>query len=856
MVKLTRGYFMNKTTKFTVKGMSCAACVNHVEKAALSVSGVEKAEVSLLTNSMIVWGSFDENDLIEAVHKAGYKVSPVKPANTTIKEADAETKKRLKTLILSIPFLLLLLYCSVGADVFHWPLPFGIYQNHLVWGLVQAVLATVILVLERRFFISGFKSLFRFAPNMDALVALGSSVSYIYSLALLIQCSIGQTPDAHCFYFDSSAMILVLISVGKLLEAYSKGKTTSALDSLKKLQPPTAHLITSKGEIIVPLENIQVGDKIALYTGQTVPCDCVILNGNISLNEALLTGESLPVEKKAGDEVSTATIIENGFAQGKVIRTGMDTALARIIAMVERSATGKAPAQRIADKVAGIFVPVVMGIALITFAVWMLIGAGFEEAVTHAVSVLVISCPCSLGLATPVAIMVGNGIGAKHGILFKNAETLENLGKCKTVAFDKTGTLTLGKPTIQDIIITDQAKKLGISTEDLMRLAYSIEAKSTHPLSQAVCDYAQKLGLKPVEVMSLKNVSGKGIMAEALSLLKRDSQKPVFCSTKIGKWDFALNNSQNSEEDLKFASDDPTLKMYRAIKKGQTLLYITQEEKGDYFLLGALSVSDTVKPDAHQAVESLKNLDVRSIMLSGDTSFSATGTASQCGMTSHDVFANLLPQDKQQRIRELKSLGPIAMVGDGINDAPSLTEANIGIAIGAGTDVAIDAADVVLLKNNTTDVPRAIYLSRKTLINIKENLFWAFFYNILGIPLAAGAFSGIGLTITPIFCALAMSLSSTFVVLNALRLNLIQLDKALITDIKQEDAKMTKTITVTGMMCEHCEAHVEKALLKIEGITKVKADHTTNSVQFDCDHPIDTNLLRVAVSEAGYEMKI
>ena len=743
--------------QYHVSGMHCAACSTRVEKAVSKVPGVTTCAVNLLTNSMGVEGTASPKDIMAAVKAAGYKASLDKKNASVSEEADelkdTETPALRKRFIASLIFLLILMYFSMGHMLWGWPLPSFLADNHMAMGLIQLLLAGIIMVINQRFFISGFQGLWHRAPNMDTLVALGSSASFIWSVAALFMMSdayVKQDMDRIMvlmdeFYFESAAMILTLITLGKMLEAHSKGRTTSALKSLMKLAPKTAVLLRDGREVTVPIEQVKKGDIFVVRPGESIPVDGIVTDGSGAVNEAALTGESVPVDKVKGDMVSAATINQSGFLTCEASRVGEDTTLSQIIKMVKDASATKAPIAKIADKVSGVFVPVVMTISLITLIVWLLIGQTFPYALARAISVLVISCPCALGLATPVAIMVGNGLGAKNGILFKTAVSLEEAGKVKIIALDKTGTITKGEPKVTDICPAD-----GVSEEELLQTAFSLEQKSEHPLAKAVCDYGTEHALKADDVSDFTALPGNGLTASL--------QGETLCG---GSVKFLESRTSISEAGKKQADE--------LAAAGKTPLAFL---KGSRFL-GFIAVADAIREDSPAAIKRLQNMGIHVVMLTGDNERSAKAIGAEAGVD--EVIAGVLPDGKEAVIRDLKKKGKVAMVGDGINDAPALTSADIGIAIGAGTDVAIDAADVVLMKSTLADVPAAIKLSRSALRNIHENLFWAFIYNIIGIPLAAGVFVSLGLTLNPMFGAAAMSLSSFCVVSNALRLNFCKL---------------------------------------------------------------------------------
>lgn len=753
--------------QYIVTGMSCAACVNRVEKAVSKLGGVESCSVSLLTNSMGVEGTASDSEIIKAVVDAGYGASVKEKAQKTEASAntaniageeealaDRETPVLVRRLIASVVFILPLLYLSMGHMLWEWPLPHFFDDNHVAMGLVQLILTAIIMVINQKFFISGFKSLIHRAPNMDALVALGSSAAFLWSTYVLFamtRAAVDGNADAvkgymMSFYFESSAVILTLITVGKMLEARSKGRTTNALKGLMKLAPKTATIVKDGQEVEVPIEQVKIGDVFTVRPGENIPVDGFVLEGSSAVNESALTGESIPVDKAEGDRVSAATTNESGFIKCKATRVGEDTTLSQIIQMVSDAAATKAPIAKIADKVSGIFVPAVIGIALLTFVVWMLLGVEVGVALTRAVAVLVISCPCALGLATPVAIMVGNGMGAKAGILFKTAVSLEETGKAKVVVLDKTGTITAGEPQVTDIIPAD-----GVSEKELMSLALALEDKSEHPLAKAILRKANEDNLKAEEVSDFKALPGNGLKA----LL---NGKEI-----IGGNMYFVRSQVTVPEDIVSKADAIS-------QEGKTPLFFASDGK----LMGIIAVADVIKDDSTQAISELKDMGLKVVMLTGDNKKTAEAIGKKAGVD--EVIAGVFPDGKEEEIKRLKEIGKTIMVGDGINDAPALTRADIGIAIGAGADVAVDAADVVLMRNSLIDVAAAIRLSRKTLINIHQNLFWAFSYNVIGIPLAAGVFISIlGWQLSPIFAAAAMSLSSFLVVTNALRLNLVNI---------------------------------------------------------------------------------
>ena len=827
--------------QYQVTGMSCAACSARVEKAVSKVPGVTACSVSLLTNSMGVEGTAGEQAVIAAVEAAGYGAS-VKGAPAAAVPAaddplaDHETPTLKRRLYSSLVFLVALMYLSMGHMMWGWPAPAFLAENHVAMGLAQLLLTAIIMVINQRFFISGFKSLWRRSPNMDTLVALGSTASFVYSVyALFAMTGAQASGDAsqvmgwmHEFYFESAAMILTLITVGKMLEARSKGRTTDALKGLMKLAPQTATLLVDGQERTVPIGDVKQGDLFVVRPGENIPVDGVVLEGHSAVNESALTGESIPVDKAEGDAVSAATVNQSGFLRCQATRVGEDTTLSQIIRMVSDAAATKAPIAKVADRVSGLFVPVVIAIALIATAVWLATGADFGYALARGISVLVISCPCALGLATPVAIMVGNGKGAKNGILFKTAVSLEEAGKVRVVALDKTGTITTGQPRVTDVLPAP-----GVTDEQLIAAAYALEQKSEHPLAHAVVERAQNLGLKAQEVSDFAALPGNGLTAmldgEALS---------------GGSLAFISGRTEVSG-DMRAQADHLS-------GEGKTPLLFSRGGR----LMGMIAVADAIKPESPQAVRELQNMGIRVVMLTGDNQRTAEAIGRQAGVDQ--VIAGVLPDGKESVIRSLQSQGKVAMVGDGINDAPALTRADIGIAIGAGTDVAIDAADVVLMNSHLTDVPAAIRLSRATLRNIHENLFWAFIYNIIGIPLAAGVFIPLlGWQLSPMFGAAAMSLSSFCVVSNALRLNLFDPHSAR-KDHKIKFAKepktMQKTLKIEGMMCTHCSGRVKKALEELPGVVSAEVSHESGTAVVTMSAPVDDATLKKAVEDQGYQV--
>ena len=820
---------------YTVTGMSCAACSARVEKAVSAVPGVTSCSVSLLTNSMGVEGSATPDAVISAVQAAGYGASLKGAAQSvpSIAEqedalADHETPVLKRRLIASLGFLIVLMYFSMGHMMWGWPLPSFFDGNHVAMGLIQMLLTIAVMVINQKFFINGFKSLFHGAPNMDTLVALGATASFGYSTYALFAMTGAQVRgDAaavmsymHEFYFESAAMILALITVGKMLEARSKGKTTDALKSLMKLAPQTATLLRNGQEVTVPIAQVKRGDVFVVRPGENIPVDGVILEGESAVNESALTGESIPVDKAVGDSVSAATTNQSGFLRCEATRVGEDTTLSQIIKMVSDAAATKAPIAKVADRVSGVFVPTVITIAVITTAVWLLCGKPIGFALARGISVLVISCPCALGLATPVAIMVGNGLGAKNGILFKTAVSLEETGKTEIVALDKTGTITKGEPRVTDVLPAD-----GLTESALLALAAALEQRSEHPLARAVMLRAEEDKLSVSEVSDFRALPGNGLTA-TLNDEELLGGSLSFISTKA---------------DVPQALRD---KAEALAEEGKTPLLFARGGK----LAGVIAVADVIKEDSPAAIAALRNMGIHVVMLTGDNEKTARAIGRQAGVD--EVIAGVLPEGKESVIRRLQRQGKVAMVGDGINDAPALTRADIGIAIGAGTDVAIDAADVVLMKSQLSDVPAAIRLSRATLRNIHENLFWAFFYNVIGIPLAAGVWIPIfGWTLNPMFGAAAMSLSSFCVVSNALRLNLFKLhdagkDKKIKKKHHKEETTMEKTMKIEGMMCGHCEAAVKKALEAVDGVASAEVSHTSGTAVVTLSKPVDSAVLK------------
>lgn len=837
--------------QYNVTGMSCAACSARVEKAVSGVDGVENCAVNLLTNSMGVEGTASDEAIISAVEKAGYGAS-LKTGDKKSKAMpddelkDTQTPKIRNRLIWSVIFLAPLMYISMGHMMWGWNLPAFIQDNHIAMGLAQLLLTVIIMVINQKFFINGFKGIIHKSPNMDTLVALGAFASFAYStVQLFLMTSAQLAGDSekvmslmHEFYFESSAMILTLITVGKMLESYSKGKTTNALKSLMNLAPKNATVIRNEKEVVIPVSDVMLNDIFAVKPGESVPVDAVIIEGETAVDESALTGESIPVDKAVGDKVSGATINQSGYIKCRATAVGEDTTLSQIIKMVSDASATKAPISKIADKVSGVFVPCVIVIALIAFCVWLAVGQSFGYALARGISVLVISCPCALGLATPVAVMVGNGKGAKSGILFKTAASLEEAGRIQIVALDKTGTITKGEPKVTDIIPIKAEKS------KLLSYAYSLEKKSEHPLAKAICDYAQDTGVDSFETDEFKALAGNGLAANA------GDKKIIGGSLKFISSQISVDDTIRE-------------KASSLSKEGKTPLFFACDDE----LLGIIAVADVIKEESPKAIKELQNMGIRVVMLTGDNEKTAKAIGKQVGVDN--VISDVLPDGKENVIKELMSFGKVAMVGDGINDAPALTRANVGIAIGAGTDVAIDAADVVLMNSKLTDVSSAIRLSRKTLTNIHENLFWAFIYNVIGIPLAAGVWIPIfGWTLNPMFGALAMSLSSFCVVTNALRLNLVNVHspkrdkKKKAVDIKlnitagnnKEEKTVTKTIKVEGMMCPHCEAAVKKALEAIDGVKEATASHEKCEAVAELEKDVDLSVLEKAITDAGYKV--
>ncbi len=837
--------------QYHVTGMSCAACSSRVEKAVSKVPGVESCSVSLLTNSMGVEGTASPEAVIAAVEAAGYGAScKGRGAGTSSGSGngasgdgteadlleDTETPVLKKRLIWSIIFLVVLMYFSMGHMMWGWPVPEAMADNHVAMGLLQLLLTAAVMVINQKFFISGFRSLWHRAPNMDTLVALGSTAAFGYSTYSLFAMTGAQVRGdmdgvmqyMHEFYFETAAMILALITVGKMLEARSKGKTTDALKNLMKLAPKTAVVLRDGTEIEVPVEQVVKGDVFVVRPGENIPVDGIVLEGISAVNEAALTGESIPADKNPGDQVSAATVNQSGFLKCEASRVGEDTTLSQIIRMVSDAAATKAPIAKIADKVSGVFVPAVIGIAAVTIVIWLLCGQSIGYALARGISVLVISCPCALGLATPVAIMVGNGMGAKNGILFKTAVSLEEAGKVNTVVLDKTGTITRGEPKVTDLIMAE-----GVSEAELLETAYALEARSEHPLAGAVVAMAEEKKLKVCDVQDFMILPGNGL-------------------TAVDNGDQLIGGSLTFLSDRIGVPDDVKTVAHRLAEEGKTPLLFARSKK----ILGVIAVADVIKEDSPEAIRQLQNMGIEVVMLTGDNERTAAAVGKQAGVDQ--VIAGVLPDGKEAEIRRLRRKGKVAMVGDGINDAPALTRADIGIAIGAGTDVAIDAADVVLMNSKLSDVPAAIRLSRATLKNIHENLFWAFIYNIIGIPLAAGVWIPLfGWQLNPMFGAAAMSLSSFCVVTNALRLNLFDMrnaakDKQI--KRKQEEKTMEKTMKIEGMMCGHCEATVKKALEALDGVDHADVSHEQDQAVVILKEDVADDVLKKAVEDKDYNV--
>lgn len=827
--------------KFNVTGMSCAACSFRVEKAVSKVEGVQSCSVSLLTNSMGVEGSASEESIIAAIEKAGYGASVAgaekKQSAETDQLKDKDTPVLMHRLIASVGFLAVLMYISMGHMMWGWPLPAFFADNHIAMGLAQLLLCVIIMVINQKFFINGFKGLIHRSPNMDTLVALGSGASFVYSVYALFAMTDAQVKGnaelvmsyMHEFYFESAAMILALITVGKMLEAHSKGKTTNALKALLNLAPKKATLLIDGKETEVTVDKVKKGDVFVVRPGESIPVDAEITDGSTAVDESALTGESIPVDKTVGDSVSAGTINKSGFIKCSATAVGEDTALSQIIKMVSDAAATKAPVAKIADKVSGVFVPAVIVIALITIAVWLLCGQTVGYALARGISVLVISCPCALGLATPVAIMVGNGMGARKGILFKTAASLEEAGKTQIAVLDKTGTITKGEPKVTDIIPFE------ITENELLKYAYSIEAKSEHPLAKAIIVKAEELSLNPYEVTDFKAESGNGLSAE-------------YNGKKI------IGGSKKYISSIIGISNDILSKADKLSEEGKTPLFFMLDNK----LLGIIAVADVIKEESPQAIKQLQNMGIKVVMLTGDNERTAKAVGKLAGVD--EVIAGVLPDGKEKVVADLKKQGKVLMVGDGINDAPALTRADIGMAIGSGTDIAIDAADVVFMKSKLTDVPAAVRLSRKTLRNIHENLFWAFIYNVIGIPLAAGVWIPLlGWQLNPMFGAAAMSLSSFCVVTNALRLNFFDItnpkkDRKIKYKSKKDDNAMTKTMKIDGMMCSHCEGRVKQSLEGLAQVSQTEVSHEKGTAVVTLTAEVSNDVLKKTVEDQGYNV--
>lgn len=831
--------------QYNVTGMSCASCVARVEKAVNKVEGVTSCSVNLLTNSMSVDGDVKSSDVISAVEKAGYGASLKGNSSKENKSndeplKDTETPKLKKRLFSSLVFLLLLMYISMGHMMWGFPLPSILANNHIAMGLIQLLLTGIIMVINQKFFISGFKALIHRSPNMDTLVALGAGASFIFSVYALFAMTNAQVNNDMSlvmkymdeFYFESAGMILTLITLGKMLESYSKGKTTTAIKGLMNLAPKKATILVDNTEKVVPIEEVKIGDIFVVKPGENIPVDGVVIEGESAVNESALTGESIPVDKTVGDNVSGATVNQSGFIKCKATKVGEDTTLSQIIKMVSDASATKAPIAKVADKVSGVFVPIVISIAVVTIIVWLLCGATFGNALVRGISVLVISCPCALGLATPVAIMVGNGVGAKNGILFKNATSLETTGKVSYVLLDKTGTITNGTPVVTDIIPSEN-----YTENDLLSYASSLESKSEHPLAKAVVQKAIDSNIKTLDTTDFKSLTGNGVSAK------------INGKTVVGGSVKHISSITNIDENIIKQADD-------LATKGKTPLLFVMDNR----LLGIIAVADVVKSDSPKAIKELQNMGIKVVMVTGDNEKTAQAIAKESGVD--EVIAGVLPDGKEKVVTQYKEKGMVAMVGDGINDAPALTRADIGIAIGAGTDVAIDSADIVLMKSKLTDVSGAIRLSRGTLRNIHENLFWAFIYNVIGIPLAAGVWIPIfGWTLSPMFGAAAMSLSSFCVVTNALRLNFLNIrsskrDRKIKNKTnKKEKNTMTTILKINGMMCPHCEATVKTALESIDGVTFAEVSHESGTAVVTLSKEVNEDVLKKAVVDKGYTVE-
>ena len=846
-----------KTEKYLVTGMSCAACQAHVEKAVSGVDGVESCSVSLLTNSMSVTGTADPEKIIKAVEDAGYGASPEtkgdKADSSLLKNMEArledhETPVLKRRLVSSIVFLIVLMYFSMGASMWGWPVPSFLEHNMVGIGIIEMLLSGIVLVINKKFFVNGFKALLHKGTNMDTLVAMGSGISYIYSIVTLLHMTSEHSHEAQMalmdeLYFESAAMILTLITIGKLLEAISKGRTTNALKGLLDLQPKTAVLLRDGNEVTVPIEEVRAGDIYVVRPGGSIPVDGEILEGDCTVDESALTGESVPVDKQAGDKVSAATINKTGFIKCRAEKVGEDTTLAQIIRMVSESAGSKAPIARIADKVSGVFVPAVLVIAAIVFVIWMFIGAPIGDSLTRAIAVLVVSCPCALGLATPVAIMVGNGVAAKNGILFKTSSSLEQTGKAEIIVLDKTGTITSGIPKVTDIVTAN-----GVSENELLNDAYALEQGSEHPLGRAITDYCTSKNLTAAQIEDFKVFAGNGLEGRIDGRMLRG-----------GNLSFISKNCTVDSE-IKARADELS-------GQGKTPLFFESEGK----LRGIIAVADTLRDDSSEAIEEFKKMGLYTVMLTGDNRRTADAIGKTAGVDL--TIADVLPGDKEKVVKTLQKYGKVIMVGDGINDAPALTSADIGMAIGAGTDIAIDAADCVLMKSDLKDAAAALRISRRTITNIHENLFWAFIYNVALIPVAAGAYAALGITMSPMLGAAAMSISSFTVCMNALRLNLVkpyesrhdraksnvrnmsgEIENEFNKITIKENNKMEKTITIEGMMCGHCEATVKKALEALEGVISADVSHDKGTAVVALEKDVADDILTKAVEDKDFKV--
>ncbi len=846
-----------KTEKYLVTGMSCAACQAHVEKAVSGVDGVESCSVSLLTNSMSVTGTADPEKIIKAVEDAGYGASPETKGdkadcsllkNMEARLEDHETPVLKRRLVSSIVFLIVLMYFSMGASMWGWPVPPFLEHNMVGIGIIEMLLSGIVLVINKKFFVNGFKALLHKGTNMDTLVAMGSGISYIYSIVTLLHMTSEHSHEAQMalmdeLYFESAAMILTLITIGKLLEAISKGRTTNALKGLLDLQPKTAVLLRDGNEVTVPIEEVRAGDIYVVRPGGSIPVDGEILEGDCTVDESALTGESVPVDKQAGDKVSAATINKTGFIKCRAEKVGEDTTLAQIIRMVSESAGSKAPIARIADKVSGVFVPAVLVIAAIVFAIWMFIGAPIGDSLTRAIAVLVVSCPCALGLATPVAIMVGNGVAAKNGILFKTSSSLEQTGKAEIIVLDKTGTITSGIPKVTDIVTA-----YGVSENELLNDAYSLEQGSEHPLGRAITDYCTSKNLTAAQIEDFKVFAGNGLEGRVNGRMLRG-----------GNFSFISKNCTVDSE-IRARADELS-------GQGKTPLFFESEGK----LRGIIAVADTMREDSSEAIEEFKKMGLYTVMLTGDNRRTADAIGKTAGVDL--TIADVLPGDKEKVVKTLQKYGKVIMVGDGINDAPALTSADIGMAIGAGTDIAIDAADCVLMKSDLKDAAAALRISRRTITNIHENLFWAFIYNVALIPVAAGAYAALGITMSPMLGAAAMSISSFTVCMNALRLNLVkpyesrhdraksnvrnmsgEIENEFNKITIKENNKMEKTITIEGMMCGHCEATVKKALEALEGVISADVSHDKGTAVVALEKDVADDILTKAVEDKDFKV--